>query len=1413
MSNELKYYELTTPQKSILYTEEYFNATSINNVSGVIHYTENMNVNILKKAIEYMYTLNESLRTRIVKVDNRYKQFFSDEKNVVDIIKVSKEDKDRIIKSLCLKPFKLINSSLAKFYILKYPDNKVDVVSVSHHIICDAWTCSMYTNEIARIYYLLKHNKSIDDTTFSYSNFISTESDYLNSDSIENDKKYWNEEFSVEPKTQFFNVSNSPNGKRLSYTVDENYTSKIKNFCKLYGISEQCLFMSVISIYFAKFSSSENIAIGMPVLNRKNKTDKQTMGMFIQTLPLFLNIKRNMNIIEFIKFIQSKQFSFLKHHRYPYEFLQKDIKDKFDTTQKLYTVAFSYQNAKVDNDIPVKCDIEWIFNDYCADDIQIHIDDRNSTNCFHINFDYKSALFEKSDIDDIYNRIFYITEQIINDSNILIKDIKLITDEEQRVINGFNNTYLNYPSDKTLADIINDVALKNPLEIAVVDCKGVALTYKKLNSYANFLAHKLKDVGLKHNDVIAIYLSEKTTNLMISILASLKLGATFILLYNGLPDERIKYILNNSNAKIIITDNFNYNKFNNVVNFNIEYDISFDDVDIVDALENSVEPLPRSKDLLDSTSSQDVAYMIYTSGTTGNPKGIELTNKNLINFVYSFKNKFKDDINVGDKFISITNVSFDVCISELFTPICFGATLYLYKDISTVTVDELCKFIADNKITFSYFPPSMLNEVSDCFIKYKDELALNKMLVGVEPITHSTLQKFTNILPDLKIINGYGPSETTICSTMYNFDPNDETYEIVTIGGPIDNTKIHILNSDHNELPIGVTGELYISGDGVGKGYKNNSVLNSEKYILFNGLPTFKSGDLGKWDKNGNIIFYGRNDNQIKFRGYRIDLGEIENTLKSSNDVKNAVLILDKQLSAEDKLIAFVILQDSSIVEETLRDFLAKTLPYYMLPSKFIKLDAFPMTANGKIDKKKLLEIAASLRSEEKIVLPENEIEQKIFDVIKSKLDYENLSVNDNFFDIGLDSLEAISLTVDLKNLGYDFSLQDFYNAPTIRLLANKVHQSEPKAQVIDTDNYLKEFDINKRKPTTIDGNVFLLGSTGFLGSHLLYELISLTDKIVYCLVRGANRAQSISRLKEKLAFYFGDNFYENNKSRIVVLKGNFTESNFGLSALDYNLVLNDTTMVINSAACVKHFGNRQYFYDINFTSVKKAIDFCLENQKHFVHISTMSILRNCNTKDLLSESTLYNKQNLDNIYIATKFDAEQLIANFVDYGLSTTIFRLGNIMCRYSDGKFQENENENSFILKLKTIIKYNAVPKSLLNVKVDLSPVDLCAKSIVSILNNNEYNMYHIENNHKITIHHLIYYLRRLGYKIKVMSDKDYSRKILSLSDNSDDLFALMEKPENDVNISSKLSLKALKNCKFKWNKVDKKYLKFLL
>lgn len=1394
MGNKNTYYNLTTPQKSILYTEQYYKTANVNSVIGKIHFNNKLNINLLSKTIKLLYIQNDALRTRIEKVDNDYVQSFPiDIKPIIDIINLfNDDDEDKIIKSIAKKHIPILNNLLVKFVIIKHSDDSVDVVSFSHHIVADAWTVSLYATEIIRIYTNLKNKEIPSNINNSYIEYINEEANYMANDKIKKDMEFWNNKYLVEPNISFFPVNNTIKGKRTSFVIDTIFFNKIHNFCKLNKISEQCLFMSAFAIYLSKISSSENISIGMPILNRNNAASKKIMGMFIETLPFLVNINRKISCIDFLKYIASEQFSLLKHHQYPYEQLQKDVKSKFSTNQKLYTVAFSFQNAKIETIDSIDFSTSWEFNGYCPDDLQIHISNMEDLNIFNIYYDYKVNTFDKNDIEDLHNRLLFIIDQIVNFPNLTISDIELLANKEkEKVLSYSNGNLLSYDDTLSISEIISKTCLKYPNKIAVNDYYGNSITYSELDQKANDLANTLLTNKIKANDVVCIFLNDKSVYTIISILAVLKVGASFILLYPGLPDERIKYIIDNSDAKFIIADKEHLNKYQNLINININNILKFSGLNIT------------------TNTSNNIAYLIYTSGTTGKPKGIEIKNNNLVNFVYSFNNHFSNNFSAKDNFLSLTNVSFDVSMSEMFTPLFFGATLTLYKDIAHSSIEELCKFIYENKITFSYFPPSMLNEVADELLKYKDKLSLSKMLVGVEPISTSTLQKFIDIIPNIEIINGYGPSETTICSTMYKFDSNCDDYEIVPIGSPLDNTQVYILNSDKNLLPVNTVGELYISGNGVGNGYKNNSELTKEKYIDYIGHRTFKTGDLGKWDKNGNIVFVGRNDNQIKFRGYRIDLGEIENSLKSCNDVQNAFILLDKNNFKEEKLIAFVILKDKSILEESLRDFLSKTLPYYMLPSKFVKLNNFPLTANGKIDKTALLEISNHISKKEIFVSPQNETEQIILNIIQSKLQIEHISTTDNFFDIGIDSLEAISLIVDFEKNGLSFSLQDFYNYPSIRLLANKLDNDKKGLTSIDPSSYQKNVILNKNHTCTIDGNVLLFGSTGFLGCHILKNLIEQTNVKIYCLVRAISNKKASERLEEKLSFYFDDSFYQQNIDRIIAIKGDFTDTNFGMNSKDFKLVTSDCSILINSAACVKHFGNEEYFYNVNYLSVKRAANYCLENNKQFIQISTMSVLYECDTNNILNESTLYDNQNLDNVYVKTKFDAEQFISTLINKGLNATIFRLGNIMWRH-DGKFQENENENSFILKLKTILKYKLVPKSILNTTVDLSPVDLCAKAIVKLLLHNNLNVYHIENNNILTIKQLLKLLKCLNINIKVIDDDYYKENLLNFSNDNTELFSLIENVKKMPKVNSFNSIASLKKVNFTWNKVTATYLK---
>lgn len=1387
------FYRLTTPQRSILLTEQYYKSTSINNVVGRIEFKEKIDDSLLKKTLEIIVKQNDALRIKISKVNGNYYQYFG-EYNDEYVEKVSIDDtidKDKKIRELSRKHISILNKNLMKFYLLKYEDGTADVLSVSHHIIADAWTVSMYAKEIIRIYQDLKNNNEIKNVNYSYKEYIGLEDEYLQSEKFEEDKNYWKEQYKKERTTQFFEVTNSARGKREKFIISKELADTIKAFCKLNNISAQCLFMSVFTIYLSKISDSKNIAIGMPVLNRKNIKLKNTMGMFIETLPFCIDVNSNLSSIEFLKYINEKQFTFMKHYRYPYETLQKDIKERLDTNQKMYSVAFSYQNAKIDNSAIMECQTNWEFNGYCADDLQIHISDMLNTGTFFINYDYKANAITKEEVTNIHNRLLYIIKQIIENAKRKVKNIEIITEKEKNIIiNDFNNTNIPYNKDKNIIGIISDVAKKYPNSIAVED-QNSKITYKELMEKVNIMANILSKEGIKKGNVLGVLLEEKNIELIISILSILKVGASFIMLYNNLPEERIRYILKDSKAKAIITKEKLLNKYKGLINIDIKRIYEYKNYDEINVNVNM----------------NDVAYLIYTSGTTGKPKGTEQTIGNLINFISSFYNILNKDITNKDKFLSLTNISFDVSIAEIFTPLFYGARLYLYKDITYSSIEEIVKYITNNKITFAYFPPSMLEDIADVMAEYKDKLYLNKMLVGVEPIKASTLEKFLNINQDIHIINGYGPSETTICSTMYDFSNRVDENEIIPIGKPIHNTQIYIMNTDKNILPINTNGELYISGDGVGKGYKYNEDLTKEKYIDINGKRMFKTGDIGKWDKNGNIIFWGRNDTQIKFRGYRIDLGEIENSLKSNNEVKNAKVILDKQNYREEKLIAFVILNDNDMLEESLREFLSKTLPYYMMPSTFIKLNSFPVTNNGKIDQNKLMNIALG-QVKENIILPTTKTEKLIYNIIKEKVGERIISINDNFLDLGIDSLEAISLIIEFEKINFKFTLQDFYNFPTIRLLAEKIDNNISKTD--ENKVYIKELNNKKNKKTTIDGDVLLLGATGFLGSHILEKILNYTNYNIYCLVRSHSKEKAKTRLREILIDYFDEDFYEKYENRIIALNGDFTLDKFGLSINDYNKIRQNVTMIINSAACVKHFGSSEYFYNINYFSVKKALEFCKKENKHFVQISTMSIFESASNSEEICESTLYCGQQLENIYIKTKFEAEQIVANSINEGTTATIFRLGNIMWRKRDGKFQINEESNAFITKLKTIMQYKMVLEDILDYKTDLSPVDLCATSIVKILLNNKLNIYHIENNNKISIRDLVDILNDIGYSIKVVDKNTYKNKIVDDLEDKNELIALLENEVKTKNINSNESNAYLQSIDFKWNNITNEYIK---
>lgn len=1401
----IELYDLTIPQKSIYLTEQYASGTAINLISGDMVFEEKVDASLIEKALDIYIQTNDSIRIRICMENGKPKQYISPHTPFkLKIIKISnREQLEEFKKKIINTPFKFFDSDLFSFTLFSFEDDTAELNVTFHHIISDAWTMSLFVKKFMHIYStLLKHETTDFSDIFSYVDFINSEKDYLNSSRFQKDKDFWNNFFDSEPEQSLISDKKEncidTTAKRKIYSLNNNLYSNIIEFCKKEKCSIYTFFMAIYSLYLARINNSNSSTIGTPVLNRTNFKEKNTVGMYISTIPFITKIDYDNTFNNFLKTVTSNQMTFFRHQKYPYSVLLEDLKEKYDFSYNLYDIAISYQNARDDKDsFDTKFHTDWFFNGNSSDTLQIHFYDMDDTGILHIYYDYQVSKLSEEDIENLHNRILNITNQVLREPNISLNNIDILCEEEKnKILNEFNNSAVYHPRNIGIHELIEQIADKYPNNIAVT-CADNTITYRELIQKATYIAQNLISNGIKKGDCVSVLFNKKDINLICCLVGILKSGATFLAIYPDYPDERIEYILENSESKLLITEkNFEVKHFKTPTLF----------------IEN-IEEIPNIN-VFPKTEPDDNAYIIYTSGSTGNPKGTMQSHNNLINFVYSFNNYLDNSIITDDNFLSVTNICFDVSMGEIFTPLVFGCNLHLYKDLNDSSTFELAKYIVDKNITFAYFPPSMLQDIYEELRKY-DHVSLNKMLVGVEPIKVSTLSNYLSLNPNMKIINGYGPSETTICCTMFKFDKNLPADSITPIGSPIGNSKILICDKMKKLVPIGMVGEIYVQGECVGNGYLNNPSKTAESFDLENRI--YKTGDSAKWLPDGSILFVGRNDNQIKYRGYRIDLGEIEATIRKIPGVKNCIVLLNKSEN-NSSLVAFIILDNLKLDEEKFRNILITKLPHYMLPSQFMFLEEFPLNNSGKVDRKQLINLLEK-SSVANYVAPRNDFEKILANIWAKCLGIEKVGIEDNFFTIGGDSLGAIKIVAIASKYGITLSAQSFYKYPTIKLLV-KYAIDKKEISNINKINSIVKMPLNKMQISNLKGEILLVGATGFLGSHILYELIHKTNYNIYCLIRGKSDIHAKSRLQERLKYYFGNNLDSYFDNRIITLKGDFSDDNLGLSDDVYSQLLSNVKTVINTAATVKHLGNDEYFERINVTSVQNLIKFCQSTSDiQLVHISTLSISGNNDNSDekynFTEEDLFVNQDFGDNVYIRTKYEAEKLLREAMISGLNVTIFRLGNITWRNSDGKFQYNASENLFFNLMKYIIKVKMLPIALKDKEFNLSPVEDCSSLIVSILlNDNKYNIYHIYNHNKLTLEQIVQLLNKYNLNIKFV---DNSSSMMTLEKNFDKIelsayiYELLNSSniKNNIEVSNPYTMQILKELNFNWSEINSEYL----
>ena len=1421
-------YPLSSAQKRIYYNVKMIGDDNlVYNMPGGVLVDKILDLDKIKAAFNKILKRHSILRTRFVlKNDNVMQEIEESTEGLISVF-YNKENEIKEIAKNFSKPFKMEKEPLIRMEVHYIDNKKTFVLMDAHHIVMDGTSLNNFIIEFERLY----NGDNLKNIPIQYKDYAVWEEKYNESDEIKQTENYWINKFKNSDFEQLnlpydykMTANRSYNGNKIANVIDEKKFKRIERFAKKIGTSPYMFFISAFYVLLYKYTGQSEIILGSPIANRNQNELKRMIGMFVNNIVTKANINPEQQFIEFLNDMKDQILNDLSQQPYPFDMLVKKLGIKADNSRNpLFDVMFTYQNKeeniiKLDN---TETQIVEINNNISKFNLSLEIKPKTHT----INIEYCTDLFKKDTIERLFEHYMNTIECIMQDINVPIKDIEIISEaEKNKILYEFNNTKMDYLKDKTIAELIETQANKTPNAVAIV-FEGKQLTYKDLNEKANQLARYLREEkNIKPNDIVGVMLP-RSLELIPTLIGVLKSGACYIPIDPTYPEKRIEYMLENSDAKILITNEELFEKMN------FENKIDILDKKISSKAKSNIEQINKP---------EDTAYIIYTSGSTGLPKGVVLKHQSLSNLC-AYLNKKVDFLKEKCEYknmASVTTVSFDIFIFETLVCLQKGLKIVLANEDEQRIPQLLNELIRKNDVQLIQMTPSRMQIFLDNIEEMPNLGQLKYVTLAGEALPLKLRDELLK-LGVKKVYNGYGPSETTVFSTFTDVTNKKE----INIGVPLANTQIYILDQNLKAVPIGVAGEMYIAGDGVGKGYLNREDLTAERYIenpfLENSIM-YRTGDICKYDESGEIYYLGRADNQVKVRGLRIELDEIENEILTFPCIKKAKVV--KQLIGNREIISAYYIATKRILIKELRKYLVDRLPNYMVPSYFTALDVFPYTPNGKIDKKALPIPNGVLQSEKnKYVAPKTDLEVKLVSIWESVLNTKPIGIKDNFFELGGDSILAMNLNVQLLKITDKITYSDIFAYPTVLQLADKIEEKLQIAEKKDDLSYLNEkykniLEKNMTIPEEINNNkyenILLTGVTGFLGIHILGEILKNETGKIYVIIRKDPGLTIQEKLMEKLHYYYGNIYDKYINDRIIAIKGNIAEDGFGLNQEELFKLGNSIDLIINSAAKVSHYGNYQEFYNTNVKSVEKLIDFANTFNKKLFHISTLSVSGNAlvdqyymeqkfSEKIDFRENSFYIGQSLENVYIRSKFEAERKILDAILQGTDAYILRVGNLMPRMSDGKFQENVSENAYISRLKAFIKLGKIPEYLKDDYLEFTPIDYTATAIMKIVKytNKNNRIYHIFNNNHVFVKDILKFVK----DIEIVDNESFKEKLKKTlrSENSDFANLLLNDLDKNLNlnynsnikIKSEHTVKLLEKYKFYWPSINSKYIGYVL
>ncbi len=1408
----LKEYPLTMTQMGIFVESARHAGTTIYNIPLLYRLDERVDLERLQKAVSQAILAHPYLSMTLLRKENGDIRAIPMESPKADVPICdrlpSKED--------IVRPFDLMSKEpLYRAEIYDTPEGKYFYLDI-HHIIGDGASISIFMEDVNSAY----DGKEIQKESWTGFDIGIEEKKLRASERYAKAASWYDSvcrgiDTATLPRKERESFKGADAKKEigvLQYTCDADL-EVVRSFCADNGLSENAFFTAAFGFALRAYCGTESAVFAAIYNGRNDHRTTRSVTMLVKTLPVVLGREgdKKTEVKTFISECQNWLVNAMANDIY-----------SFAEIHNLYGLEadplFAFQGEVPDEEIVggYTANVEELVSSRTKAGFGLDILFKNGKIC--VMTEYDPSVYTDYTVEGFVK----LMDHVITGFTVkkTLADISLINEEVEKHICNLYDTDFNV-LERPAYRLLQDMAGKYPDRTALIAVDRI-LSYEELNAEANAVGWALITAGARPDSVVAV-MAERNSMAYVMRQGILKSGAAFLPIDPTYPEERIRYIISDSGANIVVT-----------TKAVIESRKQFFDV-----LSNEGVRCMDAEDLLAGDRSnpnievpyEALAYVIYTSGSTGKPKGVMLTNHNLVNFVDS-NEKNAEILGYTDKgkvSLAIAALTFDFSIMEEFVPIANGLTVVLATSEQIMNPLAIAKLMLDNKVDIVSGTPSYISNLLEVPETHEAFAGVKSIDLGAEAFIPTLFDKLKALNPDMHIMNGYGPTETTISCSMEVI----EDTENISIGVP--NVNMHMATTDRDGRlqPLGATGEMIIFGDGVGRGYVKRPDLNEKSFFTLFGKKAYRSGDLVRIRKDGKIDFYGRIDNQVKLRGLRIELSEIESVLNAYPDVVTSIVTVIRK--DNDEFLAAYYQSKKEIPQEDLKGHLSSYLTAYMVPQAFMWLEEMPLTANGKIDKKALPEINVA-RQVRVIKKPENDLQRILCEIYADALSLNEVGITENFFELGGTSLTSSMVLVSAMQKNLPIVFQDLYDAPSVAELETLIRsKNEGEGDHTDKDSIDKMLEANAKaltynkvsyvdeiSETPLQG-VLLTGATGFLGIHILHDLLENTKETVYCLVReGKNTVKQ--RLQNDLFYYFDKNYEELFGTRIIALKGDITDMNSLVEASAY-----DFHTVINCAACVKHFAKMEILKGVNYEGVQNLIRMCLAKKARLIQTSTVSVagdnVYNSLHNPILSESDLDMGQEVEsNGYVYTKYLAEKAVLTAVEEdALDAKIIRMGNLMSRQKDGVFQMNFSTNNFMNTLRAYSALGCMPMDEMDRQEEFSPIDESARAVVLLSGTNpKFTVFHAYNSHTVEMGNVISVMNECGIPVEAVSQVEYSRRLKEgLEDTTISKFLLPliayslgdDEYREEIPAENRFTIKALYRLHFSWPITDMGYIKELI